>query len=231
MLFGGECDIQVIDTLAPDDLRRFVEGPEERQAAISKVIAGCPIVHEPDNLIPELPMLENLVRDEPAQLARSGDENLLEPDAGAPAAFQHLAHQLARGVGERHVEDQKHRPGQLRDLERRIRRDIGLHIQRRDDTEDDCQDAAHEHREEIVHARAAAPQPVEPLEKKPERHDGGDERQHVDVLLERRYTLGDWNQPAVKPEEVSQHERDQAEQRVRHDVEGHQQPVVPDHRG
>ena len=48
------------------------------------------------------------------------------------------------------------------------------------------EDAADEHGEEIVDARAAAAQPIEPLQVEAERHEHGDERQEVDVLPERR---------------------------------------------
>ena len=114
-------------------------------------------------------MLENLVGDQAAELAGAGDQDPLEADAGAPAALEHLAHELARGVRQRDVEDEEDRPDQLRDLVRaavlrRVGREVGLDVQRRDDAEDDREDAADEDGEEVVDARAAAPQPVEALQ-------------------------------------------------------------------
>ena len=43
---------------------------EQRQPAVAEVIAGCAVVDEADDLIAELAMLEDLVGDEPAELAR-----------------------------------------------------------------------------------------------------------------------------------------------------------------
>src|SRR5436190_2141794 len=88
---------------------------------------------------------------------RSGDENPLEADAGAPSPFEDLAHQLARRVSERHVQSEEDAPDQLRHFEdtlflRRIRREVGLDVQRGDDAEHDGEDAADEDREEIVDA-------------------------------------------------------------------------------
>ncbi len=57
--------------------------------------------------------------------------------------------------------------------------------------EDDGENAADEHREEVVDPRAAAPQAVEALDLERNRHQHADERQHVDVLAERRLPLGD----------------------------------------
>ena len=96
---------------------RFVDGPEQRQTAIAEVIAGRAIVHEPDDLIAELAVLDDLVRDQTTQLAGSGDQNPLQPDAGAPAALEHIAHELARSVGGRGVQDEEDAPHHLRDLE------------------------------------------------------------------------------------------------------------------
>ena len=76
---------------------------------------------------------------------------------------------------------------------------VDLHVDRRDDAEDDGEDAADEHGEEIVDARAAAPQPVESLQLEAERHQHRDERQHVDVLLQRRHALGDRDQLLMRP--------------------------------
>ena len=61
------------------------------------------------------------------------------------------------------------RPDGLRHLEARRgpsprRREVGLHVQRGDDAEDDGEDAADEDGEEIVDARSAAAQAVEALQ-------------------------------------------------------------------
>ena len=48
---------------------------------------------------------------------------------------------------------------------------VGLEVQRADQAEDDREDGADEHREEVVHARAAAPQPVEALHVERDRHE------------------------------------------------------------
>src|SRR4029077_17122351 len=118
-----------------------------------------------DDLIAELAVLEDLVRDEPAQLAGSRDENPLQPDPRAPAPLERFPYELARRVRQRDVQDQEEAPDDLRDLEdpfglRRAAREIRLHVQRGDDAEDDGEDAADEDGEEVVHARSPAPQPV-----------------------------------------------------------------------
>src|SRR5581483_5045777 len=133
------------------------------------MVAGRPVVDEADDLIAELAVLEDLVGDEASELAGAGDQNLLEADAGAPPALEHLAHQLARRERQRDVDGEKDRPDRLRYLERAAvlrgpRREVRLHVQRRDDAEDDGEDAADENGEEVVDARAAAAQPVEPLQ-------------------------------------------------------------------
>ena len=117
MLLRRQGDVQMIDRLARRDLRRFVDRAEQRQAAVAEVIARRPVVDEADDLIAELAVLEDLVRDEPAELARSGDENPFEADAGAPAALEDLAHQLARREGQRDVEDEEDAPDDLRHFE------------------------------------------------------------------------------------------------------------------
>ena len=61
------------------------------------------------------------------------------------------------------------------------------------------EDAADEHGEEIVDARAAAPQPVEPLHLERERHEQRDHRQADEVLRERRLGLGDRDELDERP--------------------------------
>ena len=118
VLLGRQRDVEVIDRLARRDLGRFVDRAEQRQAAVAEVIARRPVVDEADDLIAELAVLEDLVGDQAAQLAGAGDQDPLEADAGAPAALEHLAHQLARREGQRDVEHQEDRPDRLRHLER-----------------------------------------------------------------------------------------------------------------
>ena len=103
----------------------------------------------------------------------------------------------------------------------------------RDDAEDDGEDAADEDGEEIVDARAAAPQPVQALDLERERHQHADERQHVDVLAERREALRDGNQFGDQP--LSNRSRYASvnaaapRRQVRDDVIRDEQPVEPAH--
>src|SRR4051812_991653 len=234
VLLGRQRDVQMIDSLARRDLRRFVRRAEQRQAAIPQMIAGGLVVDEADDQVAKLAMFEDLVGDKPAKLAGTGDEDALETDAGAPAAFEDLADELARRVGERNVQDQEDAPDRLRDLEhaailRGARGEVGLHIQGRDDAEDHRQDAADEDREEIVDARAAAAQAIQPLQLEPDRNEDRNERQHVDVLPQRRHAFGDRDHLAeagMEAERVGDHERQQRQQRVRQDVERDEQAVV-----
>ena len=156
----------------------------------------------------------------------------LQAQAGAPPALERLAHQLAQRERERDVQDQEQAPHGLRHLVGAavVGRDVGLHVQRGDDAEHDREDGADEDGEEVVHARPSAAQAVEALQVEPERDEHGDERQQVDVLPQRRNALGDRDQARVKPDRVGEDERRQPEQRVGHDVEGDEEPVVaPDH--
>ena len=85
----------------PDDLVGFRQRAEQREAAVADVIAGGAVVEEADDLEAELAVLEDLVGDQPAEVAGAGDQHALEADAGAPAPLERLAHELARRVGER----------------------------------------------------------------------------------------------------------------------------------
>jgi hypothetical protein len=115
--------------------------------------------------------------------------------------------------------------------QRRFSRVIRLVEQRRDDAEHDRENAADQHVEEVVDARAAAAQPVEALEVEAERHDQRHERQHVDVLLDRRMAARDGDQSGLETQQVREEERDHAEDRIGHDVKRDQQAVVtPYHR-
>ena len=99
------------------------------------MIAARAIVDEADDLIAELAMLEHLVRDHAAKLAGAGNQDAPQPDAGGPAPLERFAHELARQVAERDVEQQEDAPDRLRHLIRadraRVRNDIGADIQRR----------------------------------------------------------------------------------------------------
>ena len=56
---------------------------------------------------------------------------------------------------------------------------VRLEVERADHAEHDREDATDENVEEVVDARAAAPQPVEALQVEPDRDDHRDERQDV----------------------------------------------------
>ena len=118
VLFERQRDIQMIDAFLPDDLAALGERAEQRQPAVPDVVARRAIVEEADDLEAELAMLEQLVRDEPAEVARAGDQHALEPDTRAPSALERLADELARRVGEDDVdgeEQQPDRPGDFVD--------------------------------------------------------------------------------------------------------------------
>ena len=191
VLLERQRDVEVIDALALGDLGDLGQRAEQRQPAVADVIAAGAIVDEADDLIAELAVLEDAVGDHAAEIAGAGDQDALQADAGAPAALEQLAHRFARGVGEHHVEREEQPPDDLRDLVGALRPCrvggvVGADVQRREDAEDHRQDAADQHGEEVVHARAAAAQPVDALQLEGERRQHGDERQHVQVLLERR---------------------------------------------
>ena len=161
-----------------------LERAEQRQSAIAEVIAAGAIVDEADDLIAELAVLEDLVGDHAAEIAGAGDQDAAQADAGDPAPLERLADELARQVAERDVADEEDAPDAARDLvgadvAQRVGDVVGLEVQRRDDAEDDGEDAADEHVEEVVDARAAAPQAIEALQVEGERHDHRDERQDV----------------------------------------------------
>ncbi len=242
VLLERERDIQVIDALLPDDVAAFGERAEQRQSSIADVVARGPVVEKADDLEAELAVLEQLVRDEPAQIARAGNQHALEPDAGTPPALECLTHELARGVGEDDVDGQEQQPDRAGDLvdalrlrvEREMRRVVDLVVQRADEPEHDREDAAHEHGEEVIDARATPPEPVEPLDVKRQRHEHAEERQDVDVLSEGWLALRDGNdvgEPRLEPQQVGDDERRHPEQRVRDDVERDEQAVVPPHHG
>ena len=123
------------------------------------------------------------------------------------------------------------RPDQLRDLVGAAALDVvgdvvGLEIQRADHADDHREDAADQHVEEVVDARAAAPQAVEALQVEADRHDDGHERQHVEVLRQRRLALGDGEETGLEADEVGQHEGDDADRGVGQHVQRDEQTVV-----
>ncbi len=62
---------------------------------------------------------------------------------------------------------------------------VGLDGEGRRDAEDDGEDRADEHGEEVVDAGPSAAQAVDAFELEGERHQQADQRQQVDVLRER----------------------------------------------
>ncbi len=95
MLFGWKRNVQMIDRLARRNIRGFVNRAEQRETAIPQMVAGGLVIDEPDDLIPEFAMLENLVRNQPPKFTRPGNQHTLEADSGAPATFEHFPHHLA----------------------------------------------------------------------------------------------------------------------------------------
>ncbi len=153
------------------------------------------------------------------------------PDARHPAALQRFADELARQVAEHDVADEEDAPDEARDFEGadvalRFGRVVGLEVQRADRAQHDGENAADQDVEEIVDARAPAPQPIEALEVEADRHHQRDERQHPEVLLDRRLAARDLEQPGFKAQQVGQEEPRHAEHRVGDHMEGDQQAVV-----
>ena len=90
MLVERQRDVELVDPLALGDLAGLGERAEQRQAAVAEVIAAGAVVDEPDDLEAQLAVLEDLVGDQPAEVAGAGDQDALEADAGAPAALERL---------------------------------------------------------------------------------------------------------------------------------------------
>ena len=181
-------------------------------------------------------MLEDLVGDDAPEIAGAGDEDPLEADAGAPAALERLADELARRVGEGDVQDEEEQPDPLRDFVEPdvldgFRGVVGLVVERAAEAEDDGEDRPDEDPEEVVDARAPAPQPVEALDLEGDRHEQPDERRDAQVLAEGGHPFVHRQQAVedFEAEQVGDEERRQAEQRVADDEEGDEQPVVPPH--
>src|SRR5262245_30454475 len=198
------------------------------------MIAGGPIVDESDDLIAELPVFEDLVSDQAAEVAASGNQDLFEADPRAPAPLEDLSHELTRRERQRNVQDQKDDPDRLRNFQcpgvAGADDDVGLDVQRRHHAEQHCEDAPDKDRKEIIHTRSTAAETIETLQKEAERHDGGDERQDVDVLPQRRNALGYGNDTGMEAERVGDDEGGKSEEGIRDDVKGDQQAVVSNHR-
>ena len=92
MLLERQRDVEVIDALALRDLADLGQRAEQRQPAVADVIAAGAIVDEADDLVAELAMLQDAVGNHAAEVAGARDEDPLEPDTGAPAALEQLAH-------------------------------------------------------------------------------------------------------------------------------------------
>ena len=167
----------------------------------------------------------------PPEVAGPGDQDPLETDAGAPPALEQFANGLARKIREEHVEDEEHAPDELRHFVGApglvgVADVIGLHVQGRTHAEDDRKDAADQDREEVVDPRSPTPQPIDALKLKPHRRQDGDERKHVQVLIEWRIAFRDRDQSAFEPDGVREHERPAGQQRVGGNVERDEQTVV-----
>ena len=175
------------------------------------MIAAGAIVDEADHLITKLAVLKNFLGHDAAEVARAGNQDALQPETGFPAPFEQLADELARAECERDVDDQKQRPDDARNLIRADglllwRRVIRVDVKCRDDPEDHRDDRADEDEEEVIDARAAAPQAIDALKVVGERHEHGDERHHRDVLFERRIAARDRDEAARESQEIRQSE-------------------------
>ena len=153
------------------------------------------------------------------------------PDARAPAPLERPAHGFPRQERQRDVQQQEQAPDHPGHLERaavlhRGRRVVRLDVERREDAQDDADDAAHEDGEEVVDAGAVAPQAVQALEVVRHRDQQADEGQDAQRLLERRQALRDRNQIDAKADEIGAEERHHREDGVRDDVVGDQRPLV-----
>ena len=84
---------------------------------MASVDAGA-IVDEADQLEAQLAVLEDAVGDHPAEIAGADDQHASQADAGAPAAPQQVAHDLARGVREDDVQQRGRAPSTPRETSR-----------------------------------------------------------------------------------------------------------------
>jgi hypothetical protein len=77
------------------------------------VIPACAIVNEPDHLISKLAVLQNAIGHHAPKIAGAGNEDALQPDAGAPSPLEEFAHRFARAVRKQNVQHQEKRPHDL----------------------------------------------------------------------------------------------------------------------
>ncbi len=193
VLVERQGDVDFVDAVAQADVGGLGHAAEQRQAAIADARRSAdgrsstnPTSLKPSSLCSRI--RSATMRPE---IAGADDEHALEADAGAPAAAQQIAHELARAEGEQDVEREEHGQHHARDrvLDERIRV-VRLDEERADDGQQRREDAADQHGEEVVDARPAAPQPVEPLQLERQRHEQRDERQDLQVRGERRLARG-----------------------------------------
>ena len=236
VLFERERDVDVIDGFLADDLVRLSQRAEERQAAIPDVIAIGAVVQKPDDLEAQLAVFQDLVGDQLSQVAGTGNEHALEADACLPSPLERFPHELARGVRKHDVEQQVQRPNDLGHLVhagvlQAVGHVVGVVVQRAADAEHHREDAADEHREEVVDPGTASPQVIQTLDVEGDRQDHHHERQQLAVILERGGALGyrDHVGQPVEPEHVSQRKRHGTDERVAGDEEEHEEPVIPAH--
>ena len=157
MLLQRQRDVQMIDSLAANDVGRFLEAAKQRQAAIAKMITARPVVDEADDLIAEFPVLEHLVGNHSSQLAGARDENPAQSHTGHPSPLQRLAHEFSREIAECDVENEEDGPSPLGHLVSThiplgIGGVVGADVQSHHDAEYHGDDAADEHVEEIIDA-------------------------------------------------------------------------------
>ena len=225
VLFGRQRDVEVIDAFARRDLAGLVERAEQRQAAVAEMVAAGAIVDEADDLVAELAVLEDLVGDQPAELAGAGDQDALQADARAPAPLEQLAHELARREREQHVDDEEERPD--RAARPRTRRGPSLvgdastpgrtawrRCRRR--RRGCCRRRRRRSRRRASGRAAAGRAPARGSANGTSTPMNG---RTFDVLPERRVALGDGDQAGLEAEQVGEQERGHAEQRVGDDVE------------
>jgi hypothetical protein len=79
-------------------------------AVADRVGVGRLIVGKADQLEAEFAVIEDAVRDHSPEVARADDEYVPQADAGAPAALQQIANDLARGVRQRDGEPEEQQP-------------------------------------------------------------------------------------------------------------------------
>ena len=118
VLVDGQRDVDLVDLFLRGNLRDLVDGAEHRQAAVAdRVGRRRAVVDEAREPEPHLAVLDDPVRDHPAEVAAAHDEDAPESDARAPAPPQQPAHDLPREEREHHVQTEEDHPGRLRDRE------------------------------------------------------------------------------------------------------------------